>query len=225
MVGGYLSGIFASSPIGPLQKHMAAVLECVQQLVPFFESVIAVDAERRHALYREIVDLEHKADELKKELRLALPTSLFMPIDRRDMLSILTMQDKVAGEVRDLAGMIDGRAMEFPEPLQAGLLELARTCVQACEQAHTAISELDELIETGFDNSERKRIGAMLNELDALEHWTDEQAASLAGSLMALEGELPPVQVMFLYKAIDLTSSVADRAQRVGSRLQLTLAR
>jgi hypothetical protein len=30
---------------------------------------------------------------------------------------------------------------------------------------------------------------------------------------------------MFLYRAIDLTSTVADCAQRVGSRLQLTLAR
>jgi predicted phosphate transport protein (TIGR00153 family) len=225
MVGGYLSGIFASSPIGPLQKHMERVVECVSQLTPFMEAVLDDDAERRHAISEEIVRLEHKADELKKELRLHLPTSLFMPIDRRDMLEILAMQDEVAGVTRDLTGMMDARSMSIPDPMAAGFMELAKTCVQACEQAHTAISELDELIETGFDNAERTRIGGMLNELDALEHWTDEQAATLAGTLMALEDELPPVEVMFLYRAIDLTSTVADCAQRVGSRLQLTLAR
>jgi predicted phosphate transport protein (TIGR00153 family) len=225
MVGGYLSGIFASSPIGPLQKHMERVVECVSQLTPFLEAVLDGDTERRHAIAEDIVRLEHKADELKKELRLHLPTSLFMPIDRRDMLEVLAMQDEVAGVTRDLTGMMDARSMTIPESMSAGFLELARTCVQAVEQAHTAISELDELIETGFDNSERTRIGGMLSELDALEGWTDEQAAALAGSLMALEDDLPPVQAMFLYKAIDLTSNIADCAQRVGSRLQLTLAR
>ena len=225
MVGGYLSGIFASSPIGPLQKHMERVVECVQQLTPFMEAVLDGDTERRHAITQDIIRLEHKADDLKKELRLHLPTSLFMPIDRRDMLEILSMQDEVAGVTRDLSGMMDARSMTIPEPMGSGFLELARTCVQACEQAHTAIQELDELIETGFDNAERTRIGGMLNELDAIEHWTDEQAAALAGTLMALEDDLPPVQAMFLYKAIDLTSNIADCAQRVGSRLQLTLAR
>jgi predicted phosphate transport protein (TIGR00153 family) len=225
MVGGYLSGIFASSPIGPLQKHMERVVECVQQLTPFMEAVLDGDTERRHAITQDIIRLEHKADDLKKELRLHLPTSLFMPIDRRDMLEILSMQDEVAGVTRDLTGMMDARSMTIPEPMGPGFLELARTCVQACEQAHTAIRELDELIETGFDNSERTRIGGMLSELDAIEGWTDEQAAALAGSLMALEDDLPPVQAMFLYKAIDLTSNIADCAQRVGSRLQLTLAR
>jgi len=212
MVGGYLSGIFASSPIGPLQKHMERVVECVARLNPFFEAVMADDAQRRHEIAAEVVDLEQRADDLKKEIRLHLPTSLFM-------------QDKVAGVARDLSGMVDARAMAFPEPMQRGYAELIRVCVQSCEQAYTAISELDELIETGFDNAERQRIGAMLAELDSLEHWTDEQAASLAGTLMALESELPPIEVMFLYKAIDLAATIADRSQRVGSRLQLTLAR
>lgn len=225
MVGGYLTGIFASSPIGPLQTHMARVLECVRELAPFFDAALAGDAASRHAAHQRIVALEQKADDLKKELRLHLPTSLFMPVDRRDMLEILAMQDEVAGVARDLAGLVEARSMAFPEPLQEGFRELINTSIQACEQAHTSISELDELIETGFDNSERKRISGMLNELDALEHWTDEQAAALAGSLMALENELPPVQVMFLYNAIDLAAGIADCAQRVGSRLQLTLAR
>lgn len=204
---------------------MERVLECTRALGPFFEAVMTGDAAKRHRILETIVDLEHKADDMKKNLRLHLPTSLFMPIDRRDMLAVLAMQDEVAGVTRDLAGLVDARAMEFPEALQRGYLELIKTSIQACEQAYTAISELDELIATGFDNSERTRIGGMLSELDALEHWTDEQAAALSGSLMALESELPAVQVMFLYKSIDLAAGIADCAQRVGSRLQLTLAR
>jgi predicted phosphate transport protein (TIGR00153 family) len=225
MVGGYLTGIFGSSPVRPLQTHMTQVVECVTQLAPFFEAVLSGDTQARQASLQKIVQLEQAADELKKELRLNLPTSLFMPVDRRDMLQVLTMQDKVAGVARDIAGLVDARDMALPAEMREAYMELLATCIQSCTQAHSAISELDELIETGFDNSERKRVNKMLNELDDLEHQTDQQAAALSAIIMGLEASYPPVQIMFLYRLIDLTAKIADCAQRVGSRLQLTLAR
>ena len=36
---------------------------------------------------------------------------------------------------------------------------------------------------------------------------------------------MPPVDVMFLYKIIDRIGELADCAQKVGSRLQLLIAR
>lgn len=225
MAGGYLSGIFGASPVRPLQHHMQEVVACVKQLNPFVEAVIAGDEAARDRHHARIVDLEHAADVLKKDLRLHLPTSLFMPIDRRDVLELLTMQDRVAGAVRDVAGIFVGRGMRVPDEMSADYQEMVRTCVAACEQAHAAISELDELIETGFDKSERDRIGKMLGELDAIEHETDEQAIRLGQTLFALESELDPITVIFLYRVLDKTGAIADRAQRVGSRLQLMLAR
>jgi predicted phosphate transport protein (TIGR00153 family) len=103
--------------------------------------------------------------------------------------------------------------------------KLVVTCIHACEHAHLAIKELDELIETGFGVTERDRVNAMLTELDRIEQETDEQQIILSHQLYALEDELKPVNVMFLYRVIDKTGGIADRAQRVGSRLQLMLAR
>jgi len=225
MSGGYLSGIFGASPVRPLQEHMLQVLECVRELIPFTKAVIAGDETSRDEHHIRIVDLEHKADILKKDLRLHLPTSLFMPVDRRDVLEVLTMQDKVAGRVRDVAGILVGRRMQLPASMANGFLELVETCYASCEKAHQAICELDELIETGFDKGERERVGEVLAELDAIEHETDEQAIRLCNTLFELEDELPPVQAMFLYRVLDKTGGIADNAQRVGSRLQLMLAR
>lgn len=225
MVGGYLSGIFGSSPVRPLQKHMEQVVECVNELIPYVEAVLAGDKTSRDLHHKRIIDLEHKADDLKKELRLQLPSSLFMPIDRRDVLEVLTMQDFVAGAVRDVAGVIVGRNMVIPENMASNYRELVATCVKSCEQAYLAINDLDELIETGFGDNERERVGNLLIELDHIEQTTDEQAITLCHQIFALEDELPPVNVMFLYRVINKTSGIADRAQRVGSRLQLMLAR
>ena len=225
MKGAYLSGIFAHSPIGPLQKHMSDVLECVKELQPFIQAVLAGDTQQRTLHHERIIELEQHADKLKKKLRRHLPTSLFMPIDRRDMLEILHMQEKLADAVRDVAGILAGRNMQLPEVMAQPYLELVETCISACKKAHEAIRELDELIVTGFDNSERKRISEMLAELDNLEATTDTQSAALSQTLMSLENDYPPVHVMFLYRVLDRTATIADRAQSVGSRLQLILAR
>ncbi|NND45251.1 MAG: TIGR00153 family protein [Xanthomonadales bacterium] len=225
MAGGYFSGIFGSSPVRPLQKHMEQIVECVKQLVPFIDAVLAGQADERDRIHASIVDLEHKADKLKKELRLRLPSSLFMPIDRRDVLELLTMQDRVAGAVRDVAGIIVGRNMVIPEPMRDNYRELVTTCVESAKQAYRAISELDELIETSFGEKEREHVGNLLSQLDRIEQETDEQTITLTHQLYDLEDEMKPVGVMFLYRVLDKTSLIADRAQRVGSRLQLMLAR
>ncbi len=225
MTKSYLSGIFGKSPVGPLQEHMEKIVTCVDELIPFTEAVLNDDHEARAKHQRRVVAIENEADALKKELRLRLPSSLFMPIDRRDVLEVLTMQDMVAGSARNVAGLIVGRDMRIPDSMKDGYKNLMRRCVDACHQAHDAIRELDELIETSFGKIERKRVGKLLMKLDTIEQETDEQQIVLRRQLFELENELHPVNVMFLYKVIDSTGEIADRAQRVGSRLQLMLAR
>lgn len=225
MPGGYLSGIFGASPIRPLQKHMAQVIECVAELIPFIDAVLAHDTEARSHHHKAIVDREHAADTLKKELRLHLPTSLFMPIDRRDVLEVLTMQDRVAGAVRSVSGVMVGRDMHIPEAIKEQYRSLVAHCVDACNTAYSAICELDELVETGFGSKEVELVNGILDELDTIEQETDEQQREIRHTLFEMETELPPVDVMFLYRTIDKTGEIADRAQRVGSRLQLMLAK
>lgn len=225
MPGGYLSGIFGASPIRPLQKHMAQVIECVDELIPFINAVLHHDTEARARHHKAIIDREHDADTLKKELRLHLPTSLFMPVDRRDVLEVLTMQDRVAGGVRSVAGVMVGRDMQIPDPMKQQYSELVERCVDACKTAYSAICELDELVETGFGSKEVEFVNDILDELDSIEQETDEQQVEIRHTLFKMEAELPPVDVMFLYRTIDKTGEIADRAQRVGSRLQLMLAK
>ncbi|MDX1381162.1 MAG: TIGR00153 family protein [Xanthomonadales bacterium] len=225
MPGSYLSGIFGASPVKPLQTHMERVVACVSELPAFIEAVMRGDTDERDRIHQRVIDLEHEGDALKKQLRLKLPSSLFMPVDRRDVLEVLAMQDRVAGAARGVCGLIVGRDMQFPERLADDYQLLVTRCADACQQAFRAINELDELIETSFGEQERELVGGLLAELDAIESHTDEIQVRLSHALFAIEDQLPPVHVMFLYRVFDRTGAIADRAQRVGSRLQLMLAR
>jgi predicted phosphate transport protein (TIGR00153 family) len=225
MTGSYFSAIFGKSPVRPLQEHMEKIVSCVSELTPFTKAVLSGKPEAIAAHHKNIVTMENEADELKKELRLRLPSTLFMPIDRRDVLEVLTMQDMVAGSVRDVAGLIVGRGMKLPKSMAKTYKKLVKRCIDASKQAYVAICELDELIETGFGKAERKRVGRLLIKLDVIEQDTDELQVVLRSELFKLEDELHPVDVIFLYNIIVKTGTIAERAQRVGSRLQLMLAR
>lgn len=220
-----ISSLFGSSPVRPLQAHMASVQDCIIELVPFFEAVLKEDWKEAKAQQKKISKLERDADKLKKELRLQLPNSLFMPVSRRDLLEVLTMQDKVANKSKDIAGLILGRKMTFPDKVSEKLLDFVNRCIDASKQAQVAINELDELVETGFAGREVKLVQEMIKKLDEIESDTDKIQVKVRAELFKKEKELPPVDVMFMYRVLDWIGDLADLSQRVGSRLELMLAR
>ncbi|MDX8390082.1 MAG: TIGR00153 family protein [Mariprofundaceae bacterium] len=217
--------MFAGSPVHPLQQHMSKVQACVRQLVPFFRSIVEKDFEQMAVLQKSISKLETEADELKHALRMNLPNSLFMPMPRDQILELVTMQDKIANKAKDIAGVVTGRKMELPEPISELFIAFVERCVDASEQAQTAINELDELVEVGFRGGEVKLVKEMISTLDSIEYETDKLEMQIRHALFAIEKEYPPIDMMFLYRIIDWTGELADISQRVGSRLQLLLVR
>jgi len=177
--GGYMSGIFGSSPVKPLQQHMAKVMACISKLVPLFEYVIKEDWDHVEKTQKQISDLEKEADVLKKQLRLHLPKGLFMPVSRRDLLEVLTMQDMIANRAKDIAGVILGRKMVLPKIIHDDYLNYVRRCKDACEQANRAINELDELVGTGFSGQEVELVVKMISDLDSIESDTDKLQADI----------------------------------------------
>jgi len=220
-----ISKLFGTSPVRPLQEHMASVQNCVEQLLPYIDAVLEKDWDAAAKRQNRISGLEREADKLKRELRLRLPNSLLMPVSRRDLLEVLTMQDKVANKAKDIAGLILGRRMEFPGSLGPQIRAFIERSVDASAQAQTAINELDELVETGFRGREVRTVESMIHKLDAIEQETDRIQVQIRNGLAQLESELPPIDVMFMYKVIDAIGDLGDRAQQVGSRLELLLAR
>lgn len=217
--------LFGRSPIGPMQRHIAKAHECAANLVPFFEAVMAEDWEKVEQVQQEMAHLEREADKLKKSVRLQLPKNLFLPVPRSDLLELLSVQDKVANRAKDIAGLMLGRRMAIPTALQPLMLKFVQRCVDASAQALKAMNELDELLETGFSGREATLVQRMVEEVESIEHDTDRQQVEVRRALFALEKDMPPVDVMFLYQIIEWVGDIADRAERVGNRLEQLLAR
>ena len=217
--------LFGRSPIGPMQQHIAKAHECAANLVPFFEAVMAEDWTKVEQVQQDMARLENEADKLKKSVRLHLPKNLFLPVPRSDLLELLSVQDKIANRAKDIAGLMLGRSMTIPASLQPEMLAFVRRCVEASAQALKAMKELDSLLEAGFGGREAMLVESMVMELEEIERATDVMQISIRRALFKLEKDLPAVDVMFLYKVIEWLGDVADRAERVGNRLEQLLAR
>ncbi len=221
----YIFSMFGSSPVRPMQQHMAKVQACANELIPFFEAALAGDWDKAAELQKTIADLEGAADDLKHELRLNLPSGLMMAMSRRDLLETLTMQDRIANKAKDIAGLMLGRKMSFPHEVTHLMLDFVKRSIDASAQAQTAINELDELVETGFRGREVELVESMITRLDQIEGDTDKMQVAVRGKVFEMEKDLPPVDVMFIYRIIEWIGDLADLAQRVGSRLEIMLAR
>jgi len=108
--------------------------------------------------------------------------------------------------------------------MRQSFLEFVSRNVDAAKKARKTIRELDELYETGFRGAEVELVAALIADLDQIENETDELQAVVRKQLFGLEAELPPVNVMFLYRIIELTGDIGDMAERIGRRLELVIS-
>lgn len=219
-----LANIFGSSPVVPLEKHVEIAYRCTKQLIPFFEAVVDGNWEEAANVRKTIEQLENEADDMKKEIRIHLPKSLFMPVPREDLLELLLVQDKMANRAKDVSGLVLGRRMEIPQPIAEHFLQFVQRCVDAAKQARKSVRELDELFTSGFRGAEVSLVSSLIEELDRIETETDNIQAKLRAELFSIEDGMNPVHVVFLYRVIELTGEIADMAERVGRRLELLLS-
>ena len=208
-----------------MQQHMGKVHSAVKNLPDFFEAAFSKNWDKALEHHNLIMQFESEADELKKEIRLHLPNSLFMAVERGDLLSLLTAQDKIAGKAKHISSIVYTRHMQMPEAIASDYMKFVSRCIDASKQAKRAIHELDELIEAGFRGKEVSIVADMIVELDKLERDTDHMQVELRSNLFKFEKDLNPVDVIFLYKVIDWTGELADKAQLVGHKLESMLAK
>ncbi len=203
---------------------MEVCYKSARALVSFFDKVMECEWDEVREWRERIVQLEQEADELKKQIRGQLPKSMFMPVPREDLLNLLWAQDQIANTVRDISGLVSGRRMDIPEKIRGTFTEYVQRNCDAAKKARKSVRELDELYTTGFRGAEAAFVEKLVSELDQIENETDEMQAKVRADLFEIEKDLPPIDVIFLYRVIELVGEVGDMAERIGRRLELLLS-
>ena len=212
--------LFAKSPFGPMQEHMRVVEACVQELVPLLGALADDDLDTVRAHKATVFELENQADEMKQSIRSALPSALFMPVARRDLLDLLASQDAVADAAQEAAGLLALGRLAVTPALDRPLREFCDQVVATVGQARALTDRLDELLEVGFRGKEVEQLLEGIDAVSAAESVADAQGVALVQILFEHESEMGPLSVVFWYEL----GRVADEAENVGDRLRLLVA-
>jgi hypothetical protein len=221
----HLSGLFRGSPFKPIQEHMRVVFSCVCLIPPLFDAVYREDKPQVLDFATQIKELETKADKLKSTFRLNMPKSLFLPVDRKDLLSLIGDQDRIADTAEDIGKIFLFREMIVPEQIKPLLDEVLEGTMEISAAARDMIEQLDELLEVGFASRETDKVFIMIAGVRRSEHNIDEIMHRIHKKLFSIENELDPVSVMFWYKIINLLGLISDLSENLADRLLLFLSK
>lgn len=226
-----IAALFGRSPFGPTQEHMRLVQSAIAQLPALVEALGRADASGITSVQDAIRAPVTQAGALARDIRLHLPRSLFMPVDRRDLLELLDRQERIGHEVRAIADLPLQHAGGLATELRTALLKLTQTATETCQQATAIVDELDELIETGFRGPEATRVETMIQTLDRLAGETDAQVPALALELFAPSDDvdqgdaLPLATRQLTHQLVRALGALANRAARIGDHLLPLIAR
>lgn len=214
-----IGGVLGRSPFGPMHEHMMKVNDCLKMLRPLMEHFLEGDYRKVADCSRRISKLEHEVDMIKEVIKKNLSRSLFVSVERADILACLKEQDGIADSCEDVARLLEMRKTEVPQVLKGSLLKLTDRVVKAVEAVTEVTRELKNLAEGSYAKSELDKIAKSLR-LAARREWeADELQLDFARKLFEVEMELTPVSVFFLINISKEVGAIADHAENAADCL------
>ncbi len=215
--------LFGKSPFSPLQSHMEKVDKCVKMIPELFHALEKRDAQRLNEIAESISNCEHEADLTKNDIRNHLPKTLFLPIDRSQLLEILTIQDSIADKAEDVAVLCTLKPIEMLATFKEDFHEFLLKNIETFNQAHQIIKELHELLESSFGGVEAEKVGAMVQEVSYKEHEADVIQIRLLRSLLNAEKEMSYTTFYLWQKIFEATGAISNLSEKLAHRIRMTL--
>jgi len=216
--------MFSKSPFRPLVSHIEKVRACVDQLKPLFAALEGHDYQAVMDISEVIIKFEHEADSIKDQIRQSLPQSVFLPVDKRDFMHLLSAQDDIADSVEDLAVLLCIKNIETPEQIKEPLKNLVEHVIKTANMACDLICELDALLEASFGGAEAEKVEKASAELGTAEWEADRKQFLLAQQLFSLGDQIQAADLLLWNEVLKNLGAVSDKSEKIAKILRLFIS-
>jgi len=217
--------LFARSPFKPLTEHSQKVQSTVLKMDDAVKAYVNGDQATVNALYDQISELEHEADTVKNDIRIQLPSTLLMPVDRTDILTFLKQQDDVANSAEMVAQLLTLRQTTMTPPVKESILQLEEAVTITVNEHVEAVSKIVDLLDSSFSKKRVNEIQEIISKVDSQKHQVDVIRRDAMKVIYDNEKDLGPVGVFFLIELVKEMSWVAGHAENSSDRLRIITAR
>ena len=218
-----LKNLFTRSPFSPLQSHMEKVAACVAKLDELYKAFIASDFDRIGELAVEISELEHAADLTKNDIRNSLRKGLFLPVNRSDLLEILSLQDTIADKAEDIGVLMTLKKLKPIKGMEDDLKEFLRKNIESVEYVHRIIREIDELVQASFGGKEAEKVRQMVAEVAYMEHEADVMLHALLKKLYNMDDSLPYSTFLLWIHILQAVAALGNTSEKLANRVSMLL--
>ncbi len=215
-----ISDMLGKSPIGQLVEHAKKVHECVEQVRPLLNALIAEDYERIRYLQDKVSKIEYEADLLKHDIRQNLPRRYFLPVNREELDGFLQCQEKMADYAEDFSVILMIRKTKLHPNLHEGFLGFVDQIFQVSGNLLAAAVEFRSLAEVSFRGAEARMVLGHIETLGEEEWKADRLARELSMQMYKLEDEVGAISIMFYEKMLLKLSAIANEAENAGDYLR-----
>lgn len=217
--------LFGKHPFKPMKRHMKLAVACADLVPDALQAFIDGDSIKLRECKDQIGKLERDADAIFAEIQNRLPTSIFTPVARHDLLDVLEMQEAIADRSEDIAGLLMDLPLQVPVEMQGSMMRLARRCVEAVSEAREIVKMIDLLLNTGFKGPNVEVMKEKIQDVLVIETDADTICNEISHELFAHCKEMDAVSVIFLYKLIGWIDDLADYSEQLAIRARILLAR
>ncbi len=215
--------LLGRSPFHLLQRHMQQVAKCIVKMDELLDCFEAAEWDQVETLATEASRLEHEADQIKDDIRNQLLRRFFMPINRSHVLEILSIQDGLADAAENVAVLLTIKQIVIPKGMLNDFRRFRELNGHAFQLVQEIVSELDELLETGFGGSEAEKIRNRVRDVAYAEHQVDVLQRKLLKVLLSDEAALSAADLNMWVQLIKELSSISNMAENLADRMQMTL--
>ncbi len=218
--------VVAESPFVPLEVHAKKGVLAVEKLAEAMEAYCKGDKAVLEERTEEIDILEHEADKLKQKVRAGIPSSVRLPVNKKDLLSFLKQQDSIADFAQAAAYWMTLRPCEtVPEEIKEGFLELMATSLKTARLYRELAGALYKLLATSFSKEEIKDTLRIIPEVESLEHDVDVLETALLKKIFENEEAIGGAGVCHLIGLVERIGGIADKSASAADRLRTMILR
>ena len=219
-----LANLLARNPlpkVGDLMSEVMRTSDRVQTLIDLLAKGDQAGVER---LAKEISAMEGKADDAKNAARSKMPVRLLMPVDRRDVLKLISEIDAIADCAEDVGVLLTIRPLTVPEDMKPVLALFVESALETIREAAKLIDLIDGLVESGFAGPPAERVLEQSAILGRAEHEADKIQDQCARVLFKEEDSMPPAALFMWTKVLNKIGDMANHAENVGDQFRLFVA-
>lgn len=214
--------MFMTSPFDGMQEHAEVVKDCAWAFQEAVECHVSYDCSRFDSLRKDIIQMERKADAIKRRIRGHIPKGTLMPVDKFQLFRYLREQDSVLDSVEHALDWLSLRPDgKIPKELQKDLFHLVDTVVDPIDELSSMVIEARKYFKN-YKEKQRIVVKEIIRTLRLQEREADRVEHTIKKKIFNMD--VDPITVFYVVRLAETIGSIADHAENAGDMMRAMVA-